>query len=90
MLADWTGLLLISSALLAPVHATYGHAKVHEGANVKRQTQDTGKARWDELHTNYLDSLKSSLEPGGQCTWENMVVRKEWYVEDSSLGKSTY
>ncbi|KAI5357450.1 Putative tyrosinase copper-binding domain, di-copper centre-containing domain superfamily [Septoria linicola] len=79
MLADWSSLLLLSSALLTPVYAKYGHAKVHEGANVKRQAaQETSKARWDQLHKDYLANLRSSLEPDGQCTWDNMVVRREW------------
>lgn len=68
----WPRLLVLSAALLLPVHATTGH--------VKRQQQETAKQRWDELHSNYLDGLQSTLEQDGQCTWDTMVVRREWYA----------
>ena len=78
MFADWTVCLLLSSALLSPVSADYGQASWHEGAAVKRQAQDTGKPRWDELQREYLVNLRASTVPGGQCTWDNMLVRREW------------
>jgi hypothetical protein len=78
MIAHWNALLLSSAAILAPVCATYGHVKVHDAAIVKRKQEDASKRRWEELQKDYLASQQSTLEPNGKCTWDNMVVRKEW------------
>lgn len=43
-----------------------------------RQAAAQGKDRWEQLHQNYLETLRGSLEPDGECTWDNMVVRREW------------
>lgn len=80
MLATWSALLLLSAEFLLPVTATHEHAKFHRSnaASVKRQ--DDSKSRWEDLQQQYLKNLRGSLEDGGQCTWDNMVVRREWYV----------
>lgn len=43
-----------------------------------RQAAAQGKGRWEQLHQDYHDTLRGSLEPDGGCTWDNMVVRREW------------
>jgi hypothetical protein len=81
MFGSWSTLLLLSAELLVPVFATHDHAKFHHkaaAAAVKRQAQDDSKGRWEELQQQYLTNLRDSLEPDGQCTWDNMVVRREW------------
>lgn len=78
MVNAWSALLLLSAELIAPVFATHDHVKFHKAAAAKRQAQDDSKGRWEDLQQQYLTNLRNSLEPGGQCTWDNMVVRKEW------------
>ncbi|KXS97835.1 hypothetical protein AC579_8562 [Pseudocercospora musae] len=69
-------LLLVTAFSLTAAYANTQpvHAALHEA----RQSQPQGKARWDELHSIYLANLRNSLEPNGHCTWDNMVVRREW------------
>lgn len=90
MLGTWSALLLFSAELLSPVLASHEHAKFHnKHAAAKRQAQDESKGRWEELQQQYLTNLRGSLEEGGQCTWDNMVVRREWWVMfKSSRGES--
>lgn len=74
---SWFPLLLLLTGIV-DAHGNAGHA--HEAAHEKRQAQaqKNGRERWNQLHRNYLASVKANLEPGGQCTWDNMVVRREW------------
>lgn len=80
MLADWTSLLFLSSAVLATAGGhSYHHAALHaKRQNADQQDQTAAKARWGQLQQEYLDSLRANLEPEGTCTWDTMTVRREW------------
>lgn len=79
MLGSWSSLLLLlSTQLLVPAFANHDQVKFSPAA-AKRQAQDAeGKAQYEALHSQYLTNLRNTLEPGGQCTWDNMIVRREW------------
>lgn len=75
--------LLVDS--LSPVVAhSHGHAHAHLHKPRQAQPQDA-KARWEQLHQNYLTNVRDSLEENGQCTWDNMVVRREWCVQSQKM-----
>lgn len=91
MLADWTSLLFLSSAVLAAAGGhSYNHAALHaKRQNADQQDQTAAKARWGQLQQEYLDSLRANLEPEGTCTWDTMTVRREW-GDMSSEAKQDY
>ena len=70
MLGTCVSLLLLFEGTFA-AHSNHVHHS-RQAATVQ------GKDRWEQLHQDYLETLRGSLEPNGECTWDHMVVRREW------------
>lgn len=82
MLRHWITLLLVSPLSLHSAQAfapfPLQAAVVERGAEQEKRQAPDAESRFKQLHQEYLVSLKAGLEPDGQCTWDNMVVRREW------------
>lgn len=60
------------------------HAQLHRhGQMLQRQTdENAAKEVMGELQANYTAATRAAVQGNGQgeCTWDKMIVRKEWYA----------
>ncbi|CAK3791077.1 Di-copper centre-containing [Lecanosticta acicola] len=72
--------LLIASSAAAYEAGHFGHHDHLAHGLVERQTDETVSARlMSEIQSNYTAATQKRVqELGGECTWEKMVVRREW------------
>lgn len=76
--------VLFAAAAAAFDKVGEGHAHLHRHGQVLRRQTDENAAKevMGELQANYTAATKEAVQGNqqGGCTWEKMIVRKEWYA----------
>lgn len=76
--------VLFAAAAAALENVGDRHAQLHRHGQILRRQTDENAAKevMSELQANYTAATRAAVQGNGQseCTWEKMIVRKEWYA----------